>query len=115
MLLAWIASAPVGAQTTASSPAPTDSLGYNLPPDNILSVMRPPSPPIPLVSPADDTILLVSLQDYPSIARVATPFLRLAGASVSSPRITAGTILAAATALLPVSQALNWFGSPMAR
>ena len=39
VLLACIASAPVGAQTTASSPVPTDSLGYNLPPDNILSVM----------------------------------------------------------------------------
>ncbi len=39
VLLAWIASAPIGAQTNAPSPAPTDSLGYNLPPDNILSVM----------------------------------------------------------------------------
>ncbi len=82
VLIAWIASAPIGAQTNASSPAPTDSLGYNLPPDNILSVMHAPSPPLPLVSPIYDTILLVSWQDYPSIARVATPFLRLAGARV---------------------------------
>ena len=82
VLLAWIASPPVGAQTNAPSPAPTDSLGYNLPPDNILSVMRSPSPPVALVSPTDETILLVSWQEYPSIARVATPFLRLAGARV---------------------------------
>ncbi len=82
VLLASIASAPVGAQTTVSSPAPADSLGSNLPPDNILSVMRAPSPPIPLVSPTDETILLVSWQDYPSIARVATPFLRVAGVRV---------------------------------
>ena len=82
VLLAWIASAPIGAQTIASSPARTNSLGYNLPPDNILSVMRSPSPPVPLVSPTDETILLVSWQEYPSIARVATPFLRLAGVRV---------------------------------
>ena len=37
---------------------------------------------MPEVSPTDDTILLVSWQDYPSISRVATPFLRLAGARV---------------------------------
>jgi dipeptidyl aminopeptidase/acylaminoacyl peptidase len=81
-LFAWIASGPIGAQTSASSQAPTDALGYNLPPDNILSVMRAPSPPLPVVSPTYETILLVSWQDYPSIARVATPFLRLAGARV---------------------------------
>src|SRR6516225_9685206 len=77
-----MASAPIGAQTNPSSPAPTDSSGYNLPPDNILSVMRAPSPPAPLVSPTYEAILLVSWQDYRSIARVAQPFLRLAGARV---------------------------------
>jgi dipeptidyl aminopeptidase/acylaminoacyl peptidase len=35
-----------------------------------------------MVSPTHDSILLVSWQDYPSIARVATPFLRLAGVRV---------------------------------
>ena len=35
-----------------------------------------------MVSPTHDTILLVSWQDYPSITRVATPFLRLAGVRV---------------------------------
>jgi dipeptidyl aminopeptidase/acylaminoacyl peptidase len=82
VLLAWIAPAPIGAQTSAPSPGRTDSLGYNLPPDNILSVLRSPSPPVPVVSPNDETILLVSWQEYPSIARVATPFLRLAGVRV---------------------------------
>src|SRR5271170_6030374 len=82
VLFAWIASAPIGAQTNASSPAPTDSLGYNLPPDNILSVMRAPSPPVPHVSPTDENILLVSWQDYPSLARVSTSARRLAGARV---------------------------------
>jgi dipeptidyl aminopeptidase/acylaminoacyl peptidase len=37
---------------------------------------------MPRVSPTQDAILLVSWQDYPSIARVSTPFLRLAGARV---------------------------------
>ena len=82
VLLASIAPRPLPAQTNGSSPAPGDSLGYNLPPDNILSVMRAPSPPVPSVSPSNSTILLVSWQDYPSITRVATPFLRLAGARV---------------------------------
>jgi dipeptidyl aminopeptidase/acylaminoacyl peptidase len=44
--------------------------------------MRAPAPPHPLVSPTQDSILLVSMQDYPSIARVATPFLRLAGVRI---------------------------------
>jgi dipeptidyl aminopeptidase/acylaminoacyl peptidase len=44
--------------------------------------MHAPSPPLPAVSPTYDTILLVSRQDYPSISRVATPYLRLAGARV---------------------------------
>jgi dipeptidyl aminopeptidase/acylaminoacyl peptidase len=73
--------------SSASSPkitaAPAESAsGYNLPPKNILDVMRAPMPPQPRVSPTHDSILLVSWQEYPSIARVATPFLRLAGVRV---------------------------------
>jgi dipeptidyl aminopeptidase/acylaminoacyl peptidase len=56
--------------------------GYDKPPDNILAVMRAPSPPVPRVNPTHDTVLLISWQDYPSINRVAAPFLRLAGARV---------------------------------
>ena len=82
-------SVPLTAQSTApaasaaSAAAPIESTsGYNLPPKNILDVMRAPSPPYPLVSPTQDTILLMAMQDYPSISRVATPFLRLAGVRV---------------------------------
>jgi dipeptidyl aminopeptidase/acylaminoacyl peptidase len=81
----------IAAQSNASfsldvtSPAATateGASGYNQPPKNILDVMHAPSPPVPRVSPTQDTILLVSWQDYPSIARVSTPFLRLAGVRV---------------------------------
>jgi dipeptidyl aminopeptidase/acylaminoacyl peptidase len=81
---------PIAAQSTSSSSKATSAAaapvegasGYNQPPKNILDVMHAPSPPVPEVSPTEDTILLVSWQDYPSISRVATPFLRLAGARV---------------------------------
>jgi dipeptidyl aminopeptidase/acylaminoacyl peptidase len=44
--------------------------------------MNAPASPVPDVSPTHDTILLVSRQEYPGISRVATPYLRLAGARV---------------------------------
>jgi dipeptidyl aminopeptidase/acylaminoacyl peptidase len=56
--------------------------GYDLPPKNILDVMLAPLPPTPVLSPAKDKLLLVRFQLYPSIARVATPYLRLAGVRV---------------------------------
>jgi dipeptidyl aminopeptidase/acylaminoacyl peptidase len=68
--------------TSASATATEGASGYNQPPKNILDVMHAPSPPVPRVSPTQDAILLVSWQDYPSIARVSTPFLRLAGVRV---------------------------------
>jgi len=89
-LIVCATSVPIRAQSASFSskvtsppatPAETAS-GYNQPPKNILDVMRAPSPPIPRVSPTHDTILLVTRQQYPSIARVATPFLRLAGVRV---------------------------------
>ncbi len=52
---------------------------YNQPPKEILDVMRAPSPPVPVMSPTLDTIILVAMQDYPSIEQVGAPFLRLAG------------------------------------
>jgi len=68
---------------SASTPKAAETAsGYNLPPRYILDVMRAPSPPQPIVSPTHDAILLVSWQRYPSISRVATPFLRLAGVRV---------------------------------
>lgn len=56
--------------------------GYDKPPKEILDVMQAPSSPFPRLSPTSDRILLVSMQDYPSIQRVAEPFLRLAGVRI---------------------------------
>ena len=76
--------AQVSSSSKVAAPAkPAEGVsGYNQPPQNILDVMRAPSPPQPVVSPTHDSILLVSWQEYPSIARVATPYLRLAGVRV---------------------------------
>lgn len=68
--------------STLQAQSSEDSSGYNQPPKNILDVMLAPTPPVPVVSPTHDAILLVSWQEYPSISRVATPFLRLAGVRV---------------------------------
>ena len=89
-LVACATPLPIPAQSGSSSTNPASpavtpiegATGYNQPPKNILDVMRAPSPPSPLVSPTMDAILLVSWQEYPSISRVATPFLRLAGVRV---------------------------------
>jgi dipeptidyl aminopeptidase/acylaminoacyl peptidase len=89
-LVACATSVPIRAQANSlsssliSAPAaPTEGTsGYNQPPKDILDVMLAPSPPVPIMSPAQDAILLVSWQDYPSISRVAAPFLRLAGVRV---------------------------------
>src|SRR5258708_24563575 len=67
---------------TACLPLAAQSSGYDKPPQYILDVMNAPSLSVPNVSPTRDSILLVSWQDYPPISRVATPFLRLAGARV---------------------------------
>ncbi|WP_434627902.1 prolyl oligopeptidase family serine peptidase [Chromobacterium sp. CV08] len=56
--------------------------GYQQPPANILKAMRAPALPGPSVSPSKDKMLLVAWQEYPAIARVAAPFLRLAGTRV---------------------------------
>src|SRR5262252_7230270 len=80
-LLACLMCVPAASQS-APTKADESGTGYNLPPNNILDVMRAGSPPEPVVSPTNDTILLIFWQDYPSIARVATPFLRLAGVRV---------------------------------
>jgi dipeptidyl aminopeptidase/acylaminoacyl peptidase len=76
-----IASA-AAAQNPSSAIAQRESSGYDQPPQNILQVMHAPSLPIPSVSPTKDRMLLVSWQDYPSIDRVAMPFLRLAGVRI---------------------------------
>jgi len=92
LVIALIACAtvPIRAQSnsysssvTPATSAPSEAAsGYNQPPKNILDVMLAPSPPQPRMSPTHDAILLVSWQEYPSISRVATPFLRLAGVRI---------------------------------
>ncbi|MFS4458148.1 alpha/beta hydrolase family protein [Bdellovibrio sp. HCB2-146] len=52
---------------------------YNQPPKEILDIMQAPATPYPMMSPTEDRIMLVTMQEYPSIERVAEPFLRLAG------------------------------------
>lgn len=89
VLAALLAQPNALAQTSATPPLasaasaqPNSASGYDQPPKEILDVMRSPSPPAANVSPTQDRILLVSWQDYPALSRVATPFLRLAGARV---------------------------------
>jgi len=83
-MLVLAACQATAANTPEPSAAPTPAVtsGYNQPPKNILDVLLAPSPPTPDVSPTKDRILLVSLQDYPAMSRVAAPYLRLAGARV---------------------------------
>jgi dipeptidyl aminopeptidase/acylaminoacyl peptidase len=56
--------------------------GYNQPDKAILDVLHAPAPPRPYVSPSNDNILLVAEEEFPSITRVAAPFLRLAGVRI---------------------------------
>ena len=76
--------------------------------------MHAPLPPSPLASPTMDAMLLVSWQQYPSIARVATPYLRLAGVRIE-PKNHSKHDTRAGTGLLHAPRALRWCTSPMAR
>jgi len=76
---------PTAAPVTLPLPTPAAPAAvstYDKPPQSILDVMHAPSPPVPYVNPTHDAMLLVSWEDYPSMLRVATPFLRLAGVRV---------------------------------
>ena len=70
--------APPSAPIAAAEPRST----YEKPPASILEVLHAPSPPRPVISPTRDNVLLVTWVEYPSIARVAEPFLKLAGVRV---------------------------------
>ncbi len=68
---------------TAQSPASAAAASaYNQPPKEILDVMRAPPPPSPSLSPTRDKLMLITMDEYPSIAKVGTPFLRLAGVRI---------------------------------
>jgi len=60
----------------ASAPALAD---YAVPPENLRKVLKAPPPPAPGVDPSGRYLLLTTSQTYPSIQRVARPYLKLAG------------------------------------
>ncbi|MEL3954900.1 S9 family peptidase [Stenotrophomonas bentonitica] len=53
--------------------------GYATPPESLLKVLKAPPPPTPSVDPTGQRLLLTTTQTYPSITRVAQPYLKLAG------------------------------------
>ncbi len=53
--------------------------GYDQPPQHVLDVLHAPSPPSPSISPTLDRVLLISWVEYPPMAQVAEPYLKLAG------------------------------------
>ncbi|RDI97785.1 S9 family peptidase [Dyella solisilvae] len=53
--------------------------GYNQPPEPLLGVMHAPLPAIPMLDPTRQRMLLVEQSQYPSIERVAEPYVKLAG------------------------------------
>jgi len=73
------AGATVGNTAPAPPQAPATTSGYDKPPSPLLDVLRAPPPPSPSVSPSGGKILLVTTLEYPSMARVAEPYLKLAG------------------------------------
>lgn len=73
---AWPAALVAATFLLGSAPA---FAGYAVPPENLLKVLKAPPPPVPSVDPTGRRLLLVTSQTYPSIARVAQPYLKLAG------------------------------------
>ena len=53
--------------------------GYDKPPEPLLGVMHAPLPATPMLDPTRQRMLLVEQSQYPPIARVAEPYLKLAG------------------------------------
>jgi len=56
--------------------------GYDKPPEPLLSVMHAPMPALPMLDPTRQRMLLVEQAQYPSIERVAEPYVKLAGLRV---------------------------------
>jgi len=68
--------------------ATTVSAQYQQPPEPLLGVMRAPLPPVPDLDPTGTTLMVVQQAQFPPIARVAEPYLKLAGVRIE-PRIHA--------------------------
>lgn len=73
-LAAAVAVATLG--LLAAGPAFAD---YAKPPEHLLKVLKAPPPPAPNIDPSGQRLLLTTAQTYPSITRVAQPYLKLAG------------------------------------
>lgn len=103
---------PAAAAAATTAPAPAAS-AYNQPPKEILDVMRAPASPTPSLSPKRDKLMLVTMEEYPSIAKVAMPFLRLAGVRIE-PGNHSQHDTRAATASRLASARSTWCRWPMA-
>ncbi|RMH94392.1 S9 family peptidase [Lysobacter pythonis] len=62
--------------------APLALAGYDKPPEPLLGVLRAPLPSVPLLDPTRQRMLLIQQSQYPSIERVAEPYLKLAGVRI---------------------------------
>jgi len=71
-----------GVAAAASPPEQAAESRYDKPPQYVLDVLHAPAPPVPYVNPTNDRILLVAWVEYPPMAQVAEPFLKLAGVRV---------------------------------
>src|SRR5262245_48072566 len=67
----------------AQSPAPSDSPAYLLPPKPIVDIFDAAAPPQVTLSPTRTMLLLTTRRGHPSIAELAQPMLRIAGARVN--------------------------------
>ncbi len=74
---AW--SAALAAAAAAVLPSMPAHAEYAKPPAELLKVLTAPPPPMPSVDPTGRRLLLTTSQTYPSISRVARPYLKLAG------------------------------------
>ena len=70
------------APSAATPPAPAPRSSYDKPPQALMDVLHAPTPPTPVMSPTRESAMLVTWVEFPSIARVAEPFLKLAGIRV---------------------------------
>jgi len=80
--------------------------GYDLPPQYVLDVLHAPAPPRPILSPTRASVLLVSWVQYPPMAQVAEPFLKLAGVRVE-PRTRRKHDTAGGYGVAPCAQTLS--------
>ncbi|WP_305804869.1 prolyl oligopeptidase family serine peptidase [Stenotrophomonas sp. YIM B06876] len=74
---AW--SVALAAAVTTLCWTPMALAEYATPPANLLKVLKAPPPPAPSIDPTGQRLLLTTVQTYPSITRVAQPYLKLAG------------------------------------